>query len=197
MKTKDSFNITGHVKIYSGIPKGIYSEEKYLSFPEKYCLIEPKLLYDDHNLITAHGKESLLHQTIRELTIATSPMTVNYMAVGDGGYDFANSSKLYPASSDLDLTNLLQRIQITSFVEQDPSSSGAFSTIMATTFFSSGSSEEDFSSSNIGHYINEAGLYWKDDSDDYHLFARITTKNYPFDPAMDFAITYNWSIVFS
>lgn len=200
MINKEGLGISGYLKVYSGIPYFVYPKNIYDSFEEKYKKQKIELIYDDHNLITNIGRKTLLEKTICQEDAPA--MTVNKMALGDGGYSYSTQTHLQPENSNVALGNRISTISIGSFqavVQNDLS--GAQALVIASTFRSSDISDLSvFNGANVLYYINEAGLFWDaslTEEEDLKLFARVCFgSNFPFDPALDFAVTLNWSIVF-
>jgi len=200
----EEISLFGHVKVYSGIPRHSYNEDQYNLFPEECLKQEVVLLSETDNMVVNMGKTELLKGVFRPPFRSgdiINPFVVGWMAIGDGGYDFASESRLRVTRLDTDLGNKVDMKSIGnssySFPLTQNQTSGSVE--ISTTFYSEDAGTKEgfsFLSANPSKFINEAGLFTKY-GDDYKLFARITLPdNLSFEPRAGFAITFNWLVVF-
>jgi len=194
---KEKLELEGRVEIFEGIPRDIYSLQELdrLQFlnpdvdVEEY-VVPKKILVSEGNRIVNSGKENLLNHAFEG-----NGDFLDFMAIGDGGYDFAVEKKLFPSVVDSSLGHILGSAnEINAF---DPTTGDAilgFTKSMSSTFFSETKNTTDFKSENrVDFFVNEMGILTSGGS----LFSRVTFNNIPFRPSDLIALTITWYIKIS
>ena len=197
MILKQETSLSGNVGYYSishGIPKGVYSEDQLdlLKKQNPKINVEKFMLDKDpspvmKNKIVEVGKKELLN-----IVFETGGTPFKMMAIGDGGFNYATSSKIFPKNSDAALRSPIgQPKEITSFSAVTGDTITGFVKVLASTFFSEDYTESDFKSQNqVDFFVNEVGITTPNGI----LYSLLSFNNYPFDPKNQQALTIQWFI---
>lgn len=186
--------LEGGFTITPGIPQGVYTEAELSDLqaknPEKdlakyiNATCGPLL----KNRIVTVGKQELLNVAFE----TGGGVVFNFMAVGDGGYDFGLDARKFPQNSDTALFHQVGNAQeILSFgaVTGDPIV--GFTKVLSSTFFSEDYAESDFLTQNQDDFfLNEVSVQ----TENAVMFSHITFPNFPFNPADQLALTIQWYI---
>lgn len=196
---KNKWVFDNHVTIYEGIPEHLYSDAEIALLKERNpnvdveSFIGKRKKVEEKNLVVDVGKQAALNMLFRQPDISgIESLCFCRLGLGDGGYDFATDTRLFPELSDSSLGSAVGNpILITSFQPVAGDTLSGFTKVIAATFFSTNYQPGDFSVQNQqDFFVNESAIFNQNDE----MFCRLSFANYPFDPVDNLALTVNWSI---
>jgi hypothetical protein len=196
----EKISFDGRVTIYNSIPKYLYSEEQLDRLQRSNPGINVRSFVDDptkmvksKNMVLDAGKKEILDMAFRQPDIpGVESLCFGRIAIGDGGYDFASGTRLYPELTNTSLAHQVGNpILITSFQPVAGDSINGWTKVIAATFFGTNYGPSDFQFQNqTDFYVNETAILDQNDVP----FCRLTFNNFPFDPVDNLALTINWHI---